>query len=137
MSVGIGYKGRKLLMTIGGVGVLGVRTKTLTNNMTPVDVSDDNADGWREILAEPGRKEIDFSFEGVVKNLELLAASLATTNGGSRIFAIELTYPDGSVIAGDFFMADIENGNEYEDAATFSASMQSTGEVTFTAGSGS
>lgn len=134
MAAGIGYVGREALMTVGGSGLIGVITKNFTLNNEPVEVTDDNSAGWSEHLAIAGVKSVELSIDGIMKNLELVAAYFASTNSNSQIFALTFTWPDGSVMSGDFFMASIENGNESNEGATFSATFQSSGAVTFTPG---
>jgi predicted secreted protein len=45
---------------------------------------------------------------------------------------ITIEYPDGAVIDGDFYLVSVEEAGEYQDAVTFSASLQSSGEYTYT-----
>lgn len=130
MSVGIGIIGRQVLMTIATQTILGVQTKGLTVNNERLDTTDDASDGWAEALALPGQKSIEVPISGVLKNLELLAAYFDT----SQMFALEITYPDGSVVAGDFFMNSFSETGEYNSLKTFDATFSSSGEVTFTPG---
>ena len=131
MSAGIGVLGRDVVMTIAGQTVLGVRVKGITLNNERLDTTDDSSNGWAEALAVAGRKNIEFSVSGLVKNLELVAAYFAS---GSQIFAVSLTYPDGSIVAGDFFFDSMNPTGEENALTTFDASFSSSGAVTFTAG---
>lgn len=132
MSVGIGVVGRDVTMTIAGQTILGVRVKGVTLNNERLDTTDDDSSGWAEALAKPGRKSVEMSVSGLVKNLELVAAYF---NGNdSQIYAVELTYPDGSTVAGDFFFDSMNPTGEENALATFDASFSSSGAVTFTPG---
>ncbi len=68
-------------------------------------------------------------FKGVVKSDIFRAAYFA----GTFIDDMEIEYPDGAIIAGDFHMANYEETGPTEDALTFSCTFQSTGVVTYTA----
>ena len=131
MAVGVGFTGRKVLLTIGGAGSIAIQEKSVSINNEPVDVTSDTSDGWTTVLAEPGNKNLELGFSGVVENLNLV---LSVMNNTSQIYACTLTYPEGSVISGDFFFGSLGNTAPYKEAYTFEASMSSSGEVTFTAG---
>ena len=131
MAVGQGIIGREVTLTVGGVSILGVQTKGLTVNNEPLDTTDDNSAGWAEALAIPGQKSVEMPFSGLVKNLELLRAIMVNE---SQIYACVMTYPDGSDVTGDFFMANFNETGEYNGLKTFDVSLQSSGEPTFTAG---
>ena len=131
MAVGVGFTGRKVLLTIGGAGSIAIREKSVSINNEPVDVTSDSSAGWTTILAEPGNKNVEIGFSGVVENLNLVMSIIDNT---SQIYACTLTYPEGSVISGDFFFGSLGNTAPYNEAYTFESSMSSSGEVTFTAG---
>lgn len=131
MSAGISIKGRQVLMTIGGQNILGLQSKGLTVNNTFVETTDDNANGWTEFDAVPGSKSAELPFSGIVKNLEMLRAIMQS---GSNIFAITMTYPDGSTVAGDFAMNSYTETGESNEGYTFEVSLASSGAITFTPG---
>lgn len=133
---GLGHLGRELILTVGGQSIAGVQTKGLTCNNTPIDVTDDNSSGWRELMAIPGLKTVDVPISGVLKNLELIRLFFSSTNGGSQVTTNTLTYADGSVVTGEFFMVSITETGESNGARTFDSTWQSTGAVTFTPGTG-
>lgn len=131
MSAGISIKGRQVLMTIGGQNILGLQSKGLTVNNTFVETTDDNANGWTEFDAAPGLKSAELPFSGIVKNLEMLRAIMTA---GSNIFAITLTYPDGSTVAGDFAMNSYTETGESNEGYTFEVTLASSGAISFTPG---
>jgi len=131
MAVGKGFAGRKALLTIGGVGNIAIQTKGLSVSNEMIDVTNDTSDGWTTLLAEAGSKSVELTFSGVVENLSLLMSVL--TNA-SQIYACTLTYPDGSVVSGDFGFGSYGDTGETAAAYTFEATMSSSGQVTFTAG---
>lgn len=133
MSVGLGQMGREVTMTLGGQSILGVQTKGLTVNNETLDTTDENSNGWMEALALPGQKSIELPFSGMVKNLEMLRAIMSGPDQ-SQIYAITLSYSDGSVVSGDFFLASYTETGEYNALYTFDVSLTSSGQVDFTPG---
>lgn len=127
----VGFIGRKIALTWNGAAVDGVREKGIALNGEPVDVTDDVSDGWRELLAEAGEHQVNISLSGVTKSDDLKVSWFAVTD---RIKAVTITYPDGGVLAGNFFLASFSETGPYLDATTFEAEIQSTGAVTFTPG---
>ncbi len=129
--------GRKLLVqrNIGSPPTLttiaGVRTKTVTINKEPIDVSNDDDFGWRTLLADPGQKSVDLSVAGIPVDEELLAAILA---GGTVGFEdVTITFPGGGgTLQGDFFFTNLTYSGEYNAGITFEGEMQSSGAVTYT-----
>lgn len=131
MAVGKGFTGRKVTLTIGGVGSIPIQTKGLSVNNEMVDVTSDTSDGWATALAEPGQKSIELTFSGIVENLDLLMSTITNT---SQIYACTITYPEGSTVTGDFGFGSFSQTGEYNAAYTFESTLSSSGEVTFTAG---
>jgi predicted secreted protein len=131
MSVGKGFAGRKVALTISGVGSIPIMSKGLSVNNEMIDVTSDTSDGWATALAEPGQKSMELSFSGVVENLDLMYSVVSNV---SQIYACTLTYPDGSVVSGDFSFGSFSDTGEYNEKYTFEASLASSGEVTFTPG---
>tara|TARA_R110000782_G_scaffold20211_2_gene54661 strand:- start:529 stop:927 length:399 start_codon:yes stop_codon:yes gene_type:complete len=131
MTVGVGFTGRKVLLTIGGAGSIAITTKGLSVNNEMVDVTSDSSNGWATALAEPGQRSIELSFSGVVENLNLL---MSVVNNASQIYACTLTYPDGSVVSGDFGFNTFSDTGDYNEKYTFEASIASSGAIVFTAG---
>ena len=130
---GIGVLGRQVVLTVAGQSIAGTQTKGLSCNNEPVDVTDDNSSGWREVMALPGLKTVELPISGTMKNLELFQ-SFFNAAGGSQMFAVSCTYPDGSIAAGNFFLASISETGESNGAKTFDSTWQSSGEITFTPG---
>lgn len=116
--------GRTLTLTYGGAVIAGARTKTITINGTPVDITSDDDSGYRTLLEASGEKQIDMSIEGLAKD-DVLVEALA--NNGTLIAEAVLTLPSGATITGDFRLNSVELGAPYNDAVTFTAELQSTG----------
>ena len=125
--------GRKVTFTPtnGGAAVIGVRTKSITINNEPIDITSDDDNGFRTLLNEdPAERSIDFTAEGILKDAELI--NLASAGGSILISEYEMDIPGIGTFSGDFYFGNLEIGAEYNDAVTFSADIQSSGEFTFT-----
>ena len=122
--------GRELLIKKGASVIAGVRTKTVTINGEPIDVTTDDDSGFRTLLADPATRMIDLSVEGITKDDTLRA--IVAGAGPQLLTDITIEYPDGAVIAGDFYLVSVEESGEYQDAVTFTATLQSSGAFTYT-----
>ena len=120
--------GRKLIYKRDGEPIANLRTKSLSVNNELVDVTDDDSSGWREHLDEPGQIEVNWSIDGVLANDTLLIEALSK----SLIKGDEIEYADGGTLTGDFALASYSEDHNYNEVATFSAELQSSGEITYT-----
>jgi TP901-1 family phage major tail protein len=121
--------GRNLLFKKdNAVFAAGIRTKSFTINNNPVDITSDDDSGFRTLLAESGEKQIDISLEGVTKDDVLLAQAV---DGSALIDECEVVLPSGATITGDFRFNSLELGAPYNDAVTFTATVQSSGSFAY------
>lgn len=126
--------GRKVTFTPTGAGtpVTGMRTKTITLNNEPIDITSDDDLGFRTFLAtDPAERSIDMSVDGVTKDTALI--ELAAAGGSALVSEYTLDFEGLGAFVGDFFIGSIELGAPYNDAVTFSANIQSSGVFVFTA----
>jgi len=122
--------GRELKILRGIVPIAGVRTKTVSINGDAIDVTSDDDLGYRTLLNDPATRTLDLKVEGITKDDNLRAVLLS---GGSQMLTdITIEYPDGSTITGNFYLAQVEETGAYDDAITFSTTLQSSGEYTYT-----
>lgn len=111
-----------------GVVLTGMRTKTVSINSEPIDVTSDDDDGWRKLLEAPGMRSVDISAEGVTKDPALIAALIS----GGLLGDYDLTFPDWGVLNGTWRLNSAEQSAPYNEAVTFSATFQSSGVITWT-----
>ncbi len=116
--------GRIVTVTLDAVAIAAVRTKSLTINNSPINVTTDDESGIQALLDVPGEKAVEISVDGILDTDVLLALSLDANPTGNIIF----TYPTYT-ITGDFFMSSYSEGVPYNEATTFTASFSSTGAV--------
>lgn len=128
----VGKVGRRIKFRWGTppAEIPGVREKGVTLNGEAIDVSADDSNGWRELLTDPAEQQVDISLSGVTKTHTLKTDWFA----GSRTKYAEIEYDDGAKISGTFYLSNYTETGVYNDAATFEATLQSSGVVTYAPG---
>lgn len=120
--------GRKIKLLMNGVPLAGLRTKNPKFNKEPIDTTDDNSNGWRELLPEPGQRDVSIPVSGIVKDKTLMKHFFA----GNVLHNVVLQYQDtGETITGSFFMGSLSNSMEYNGGVTFETELMSSGEVVY------
>lgn len=119
--------GRSYVVKKAGTALAGVRTKSLSINHEPVDVTTDDEAGFRTLLGDVGESSFELSVDGVTKDGTLFDA--ATSSATKLLTDVTIEHPSGT-ISGDVFLASYEETGAYNDAITFSATFQSSGEWT-------
>jgi predicted secreted protein len=123
--------GRKLRIKKGGTAVAGARTDNLTINNEPIDITDKAALGWRTLLADAGVRSIDADVEGVITDATFLALAVGTASSLLAAYTLEI---DGvGTFAGNFYLNSFAVSGEQADTVTFTANIQSSGTITWTA----
>jgi len=123
--------GRKLRIKKGGTAIAGARTDNLTINNEPIDITDKSDAGWSTMLADAGVRSIEADVEGILEDSTLLALAVGAVANLLAAWTIEV---EGiGTFAGNFYLSSLELGGEQEDAVTFTANIQSSGVITFTA----
>jgi predicted secreted protein len=124
--------GRQLTLSWDGAVLLGVRTRgySITNDFIDITTDDDN--GWRTLLSDPGLRAIEATVGGITKNQILLTAMMAA-NVSSKTLIVNLPTTTGT-LTGSFFVSSYEETGEHDGAAEFTATLMSSGVVTFVAG---
>lgn len=113
--------------------VMGLRAQTITLNASPVDTSDaSQTHGWRELLAGAGLKVMSISGEGVFRD-EAADEKIRSTFVNSEIEEWKIHIPDFYDIVGKFQITSLEYAGEYDGAMTWRLSLESAGELTWTA----
>lgn len=116
--------GRSYVVKKNGTAIAGVRTKSLSINHEPVDITTDDEDGFRTLLSEVGESSFELSVDGVTKDSVLFDA--ATGSASKLLTDVTIEHPNGT-ISGDVYLSSYEETGAYNDAVTFSATFQSSG----------
>ncbi len=122
--------GRKVRIKRGATAVAGARADSITINNEPIDITSKDATGWRTYLADVGARSIDAEVEGVLTDSTFLALAVGTGSALLESYTLEVL-GIGS-FTGNFYLASLAITGEQADATTFTASIQSSGTITFT-----
>lgn len=117
-------------LTVGtGTLVAGARSDSISINNAAIDITDKGDDGWRTFLNDASVRTVEMSVEGLLDGSSLLAKAFGATTSLLGDYVIDI---DGiGVVAGKFHFSSMEIGAPHDDAATFTASIASSGEITF------
>lgn len=130
MTVGVGFLGREIDFTLGGATLAGVVSKSLSMANAAIDTSDDNSNGWAEMLAVPGRKDVTIGLSLKAKNLDLV---LSYFQNESQVYASLLTFPDGTTtpttLEGDVFVTSTSLAGEHEGLTTIDIELTYSGQI--------
>lgn len=118
------YSGRELRISRDGVPVVGARSDDLALNGEPVDVTDKDSAGWRELLGTFGVKSASGSISGVMKNGALAGAILA---GDDPMLGHTIEVADLAVMFGNFKLTSYTPTGSHDGAVEFEAGIESSG----------
>lgn len=127
-----GANGRALTIDYATTTLVGVRTKGYTVTNDYVDVTTDDDDGWRVLLADPGLRSVEVTVGGISSDQVLLAAIMAASVASATV-TVQLPTTTGT-LAGSYLISSFEQTGEHDGAVEFSATFMSSGAVTYTAG---
>lgn len=125
-----GTNGRALQIKWDSVTLVGVRTKGWTATADLVDVTTDDDNGWRTLLATPGLRSVEVTVGGISSDQVLINEFF---NGTGKTLTGELPTTTGT-ISGTFYLSSFEQTGEHDGAVEFSATFMSSGVVTYAAG---
>jgi TP901-1 family phage major tail protein len=130
-------KGKDLLVKIAdGAGyttVAGLRTRRLSFNAETVDITHaESANRWRELLDGAGVKRASVSGRGLFKDAST-DALMRTTFFDGAVKSYQIVIPDFGTVQGAFQIANLEFAGEHNGEVTYDVSLESAGELTFTA----
>lgn len=126
-----GTKGRFVVVKLNGTAIAGVRTKSISINGSPIDITSDDDAGVRNLMDEPGQVDVNISVSGVVISPTVLR-NLAL-NRTDRVQEMQFSFggsPDNGFV-GQFFLASYSENGEYNGAVMFDAEFQSAGTVAY------
>jgi TP901-1 family phage major tail protein len=115
--------------------VAGLREKSITLAGEAVDITNDDSDGWRQLLDAAQVNSVEIAGSGVLVNDRLRKAWFDGADGsGERMAPAEFEYSDGGKIAGQFYLQEYSETGNHDGEITFEATFVSNGAVTYTAG---
>lgn len=134
MPAGTGLLNRDITITVGGATLAGVVTRDFTWTNEGIDVTDDQSNGYRTMLAKGGLRSLDLAIAGDTKNYELLATMNATTQMVNCVVNLGDGVTTESQLTFDAFISEFTWGGSANEKVEWSASLQSSGAITWTPG---
>lgn len=131
-----GFNGRAQTIDWDGTTLIGVQTRGLAITGNYVEITTDDDNGWVTFLSDPGTRSVETTVAGVTGDEVLLADLMAASISGKTL---KTNLPTGvgattpGTLSGTFLITSFEQSGEHDGEVSFSATFQSTGEVTFTA----
>lgn len=115
--------------------IAGLRTRSFKINNNPVDVTTADSTGrWREMLGDTGQVELEIDAAGLYQKDapgHLLPSLVAS--GSSTIFQlVSASSSPGITIVGSFVVTEYQASASYNEAASFTVKLMSTGQPTIT-----
>jgi len=131
----VATNGRDFLIVKGGTTVGGATAGSISVNNEPIDVTNKDSSGWRELLAA-GKRSADVTLSGV--NLDdatiadMRTDMLAQTADTWTVVIPGLAGGSAGTYSMTGIMTSLEESGEEGGATTYSLTIQSSGAVTFT-----
>lgn len=129
-------RGREMVIKQGtaaaGTTIGGLRATSITLNNNTVDASTKDTNGWRELLENGSLKFFSIACEGFFKD----SATDETIRGyafANSINTFTLVFPNDDTIECDFQITSYSRSGEVDGVETYSYTLESHGEPTFTA----
>ena len=131
--------GRELLVKKNSTVIAGIRTATLDWSGESIDVTTGEDAGVRLLLEASAQEQIDMPIEGIMKEEELRDLTIGAS--ADRILTdIEIEWPitdpansTPATLTGNFRLSSYSEGAPYNEAITFSGTLESSGPFVYTA----
>lgn len=116
----------------GGYDVIGgLRTKAFSLSAGTVDITHADSPGWRELLPSGGIRQANISGNGLfVDDNAAERARMLFFSGEHETWQLQV--PGYGDLEGPFQITNLDYAGEYRGEASFSLSLASAGEITFT-----
>ena len=126
-----GLIGRRAVLKKGSSAIANLRTKSVSLNSEPVDITDDGSSGFRELLSDDDSiKTVEISAEGILKSADVIDDILAANTSATYTFEFGT---ETKKLSGTFRITSVEIGAPMNEAITVSLTLQSSGEITHAA----
>lgn len=129
-------KGLSMLLKLGTVAspttVAGLKNTTLSLNNEMVDVTTKSSSGYRTLLAQAGVQSLTITANGTAES----DSGFETLQGyafANSINTMNMIFGDGDTIEGSFQVTKFEISGDYNGAQTFTITLESSAQWTFTA----
>lgn len=125
--------GRDFAVKKNSTTIASVRTKSVTWNGTPIDVTSDDDDGTTTYLADKfSNTTLELSVEGLTDDDVLSDIAFSGTDSDKHLSDITLERANGDEISGNFILTNYVETGTYQEATTFTATIVRSGAHTWT-----
>lgn len=130
-------KGRSFLLkqgtASGGTTLAGMRTTGMTLNNEPVDITNKDSAGWRQLGEGFGTQAVTVTAEGVFTDsaVENTVRGYAFANS---INAFGLAFGNGDALDASWQITSYQKTGAHNGEETYSLTLESSGTVTYTPG---
>lgn len=108
--------------------VAGLRTTQLSINGEPVNVTNKDSGGWRELLSGAGVRSVSVSGAGIFTGSAAEGRIRSNALGGA-IDDYELSFESGERMRGRFLVARLDYAGDYNGERNYTLALESSGEV--------
>lgn len=131
------FRGREAALYLGDGGspetftkFAGARTTAMTLNNEPVDITNIDSGGFRELLPDAGVQSMDVRIDGVVNDAAVYI-EVQTQAKDRTVKRYQFRSGNGDIWEADMVIQSLERTGAFNDAETFAISLQSTGPISF------
>lgn len=113
--------------------ISGLRSNSMDVNNETVDITNNDSGGMQELLDGAGIQSFALSADGVFLDGAVGDEDLRANAFGNTQDQFELFFANGDKISGVFAITSYNRAGSYNGEETFSISLSSSGDITFTA----
>jgi predicted secreted protein len=120
--------GREVQVFKAATRVLGLQEKGIAHAGELIDLTNDDDDGYARMHTKYGRKQITITLSGMPTSDMIKNSWMAMAAGTEDVVGPwRVVYPSGAELAGDFALKNWDETEPFEDKATCSFELQSSG----------
>ena len=125
-----GSVGRLATISRAATPIIGIRTMSVEGSFGSINITSGEDSGKQTLLAASSEESITITFEGVAKD-EVIRDLLFGSQ--TRLYTdLEVEFDNGDTLTGDLRFSSYSESFPYNDARTFSATLESSGDWTYT-----
>jgi TP901-1 family phage major tail protein len=109
---------------------IGARAVSCTINGSAVDITDNDGDGWRQLLDGGGVRSLSVSLQGAFKATTAGDLLLRTKANAQAIYNGEMAFEGAVKYSGTWQCTSFQLSGEVDSAMTYSATIESAGSMT-------
>lgn len=116
------------------VTVGGLRNVDLTIDTGAVDVTNKDSAGYQTMLPGAGTWKATVAAQGLFDDGTSIKAVLLSANVAQTLISGEIIFGNGDAYSGKWIVRTLKRTGTYQDAETYDITLESSGTMTFTAG---